>query len=60
MANIQEFNDRFFLAIITQRKTKDFASSIQGGMIVKQHATKFMELGMFAPHLILKEEICME
>ncbi|KAF5481414.1 hypothetical protein F2P56_002065 [Juglans regia] len=56
----KEFDDRYFPVSVRRQKAREFNNLVQGGMTVEQYATKFMELGRFAPHLIATEELQVE
>lgn len=53
----KEFDNWYFPALVSQYKSKDFASFVQGNMTVEQYFSRFMELGRFTPHLISIESM---
>lgn len=53
----KEFDDQYFSTIMWQDKSKETANLVQGSMMVEQYATKFMELGRFAPYLVFIDSI---
>ncbi|XP_035540222.1 uncharacterized protein LOC109013719, partial [Juglans regia] len=56
----KEFDDQYFPVSVRRQKAREFNNLVQGGMTVEQYATKFMELGRFAPHLIATKELQVE
>ncbi|KAF5459644.1 hypothetical protein F2P56_019576 [Juglans regia] len=46
------FDSHFFLETAMQKKAMEFANLVQGNMTAGQYSALFIELGMFAPHLI--------
>ncbi|XP_062145283.1 uncharacterized protein LOC133852534 [Alnus glutinosa] len=53
----KEFLDRFFSQSIRLAKAQEFMDLLEGSMNVEQYATKFIELSLFAPYLIMTEEL---
>ncbi|XP_035542080.1 uncharacterized protein LOC118344789 [Juglans regia] len=53
----EEFDNQFFPESMKTQKAQEFATMVQGNLTVEQYATKFMELGRFAPYLITTEKM---
>ncbi|KAF5458612.1 hypothetical protein F2P56_022629 [Juglans regia] len=53
----KEFNNQFFPESMKTQKAQEFATLVQGNLSVEQYATRFIELGKFAPHLIITKKM---
>jgi hypothetical protein len=54
--DLHEFNWRFFPRVMQETKAWEFLDLVQGGMMVIEYATKFLQLLRFGMYLILNEE----